>query len=58
MREVKVGLVGFGFSGATFHAPVIEAVDDFNSRFFECRQGPSFISRGECCIVYGGVVNR
>ena len=27
MREVKAGLVGFGFSGATFHAPVIEAVD-------------------------------
>ncbi|MCA0991174.1 oxidoreductase [Pseudalkalibacillus hwajinpoensis] len=27
MREVKVGLVGFGFSGATFHAPVIEAVE-------------------------------
>ncbi|WP_371017847.1 oxidoreductase [Pseudalkalibacillus sp. JSM 102089] len=26
MKEVKVGLVGFGFSGATFHAPVIESV--------------------------------
>ena len=27
MREVKVGLVGFGFSGETFHAPVIQAVE-------------------------------
>lgn len=26
MKEMKVGLVGFGFSGSTFHAPVIESV--------------------------------
>ncbi|WP_226654471.1 oxidoreductase [Pseudalkalibacillus hwajinpoensis] len=27
MREVKAGLVGFGFSGETFHAPIIHAVE-------------------------------
>ena len=27
MREMRAGLVGFGFSGATFHAPIIEAVE-------------------------------
>lgn len=27
MREVKAGLVGFGFSGMTFHAPVIQEVE-------------------------------
>lgn len=26
MRKVKVGIIGFGFSGSTFHAPVISAV--------------------------------
>ncbi|MGA9286959.1 MAG: Gfo/Idh/MocA family oxidoreductase, partial [Anaerobacillus sp.] len=27
MQTVHVGLIGFGFSGATFHAPVIRAVE-------------------------------
>ncbi|WP_089964566.1 oxidoreductase [Lihuaxuella thermophila] len=28
MNSIKIGLIGFGFSGATFHAPVIQAVRD------------------------------
>ncbi|WP_347548359.1 oxidoreductase [Pseudalkalibacillus hwajinpoensis] len=30
MKKVNIGLVGFGFSGATFHAPVIKAVEGLN----------------------------
>ncbi len=32
MRSVNVGLVGFGFSGATFHAPIVNAVQGLNLR--------------------------
>ncbi|WRU94087.1 Gfo/Idh/MocA family oxidoreductase [Priestia filamentosa] len=30
MRKVNVGLVGFGFSGATFHAPIFKDLEEFN----------------------------
>lgn len=30
MREIKVGLVGFGVSGKVFHEPIITSVDGFN----------------------------
>ncbi|PEK99018.1 oxidoreductase [Bacillus sp. AFS017336] len=29
MKKIKVGLVGYGFSGATFHAPFIKALEEF-----------------------------
>ncbi|MDM5340949.1 oxidoreductase [Fictibacillus enclensis] len=29
MSKIKVGLVGFGFSGATFHAPLISVLEEF-----------------------------
>jgi scyllo-inositol 2-dehydrogenase (NADP+) len=30
LRKVNVGLVGFGFSGATFHAPIFKDLEEFN----------------------------
>jgi len=30
MKKINVGLVGYGFSGATFHAPVISVLEEFN----------------------------
>ncbi|MBA4492962.1 oxidoreductase [Paenactinomyces guangxiensis] len=32
MNPVKVGLIGFGFSGSTFHAPIIQAINNFEIR--------------------------
>jgi scyllo-inositol 2-dehydrogenase (NADP+) len=29
MRKIKVGLVGYGLSGATFHAPLLSVLDEF-----------------------------
>ncbi|QKE72263.1 oxidoreductase [Arthrobacter citreus] len=29
MKKIKVGLVGYGFSGATFHAPFIKVLEEF-----------------------------
>jgi scyllo-inositol 2-dehydrogenase (NADP+) len=29
MRKIKVGLVGYGLSGATFHAPLLSVLEDF-----------------------------
>ncbi|MFF3022360.1 oxidoreductase [Gottfriedia sp. NPDC057948] len=29
MKKIKVGLVGYGFSGATFHAPFISVLEEF-----------------------------
>jgi scyllo-inositol 2-dehydrogenase (NADP+) len=29
MRKIKVGLVGYGFSGATFHAPLLSVLSEF-----------------------------
>lgn len=29
MRKINVGLVGYGFSGATFHAPFISVLDEY-----------------------------
>src|ERR1700730_17148022 len=29
MRKIKVGLVGYGFSGATFHAPLLSVLEEF-----------------------------
>ena len=29
MRKIKVGLVGYGLSGATFHAPLLSVVEEF-----------------------------
>ncbi|WP_077623602.1 oxidoreductase [Sediminibacillus massiliensis] len=29
MNKVKVGLIGYGFSGAVFHAPILKALDQF-----------------------------
>jgi len=29
MRKIKVGIVGYGLSGATFHAPLLSVLDEF-----------------------------
>lgn len=29
MRKIKVGIVGYGFSGATFHAPLLSVLEEF-----------------------------
>ena len=29
MRKIKVGLVGYGFSGATFHAPFLSVLKEY-----------------------------
>jgi len=29
MRKIKVGLIGYGLSGATFHAPLLSVLDEF-----------------------------
>ncbi|PFH83644.1 oxidoreductase [Bacillus sp. AFS088145] len=29
MKKIKVGLIGYGFSGATFHAPFISVLEEF-----------------------------
>jgi scyllo-inositol 2-dehydrogenase (NADP+) len=29
MEKIKVGLVGYGFSGATFHTPILQALEGF-----------------------------
>jgi scyllo-inositol 2-dehydrogenase (NADP+) len=29
MEKIKVGLVGYGFSGATFHAPLLNVLEEF-----------------------------
>ncbi|MBM7646176.1 scyllo-inositol 2-dehydrogenase (NADP+) [Scopulibacillus daqui] len=30
MEKIKVGLIGYGFSGATFHAPFLEALEEYD----------------------------
>jgi scyllo-inositol 2-dehydrogenase (NADP+) len=30
MNKVKTGLIGYGFSGATFHAPFLKALEEFD----------------------------
>ncbi|KHD86642.1 oxidoreductase [Heyndrickxia ginsengihumi] len=30
MEKIKTGLIGYGFSGATFHAPFLKALDEFD----------------------------
>ena len=42
MKPIQTGLIGFGFSGSTFHAPVIKAVPALEidkSPFFQTRSG-------------------
>lgn len=29
MRKIKVGIVGYGLSGATFHAPLLSVLEQF-----------------------------
>ncbi len=29
MRKIKVGIVGYGLSGATFHAPLLSVLGQF-----------------------------
>ncbi|MFC7391398.1 oxidoreductase [Scopulibacillus cellulosilyticus] len=29
MKKIKVGLIGYGFSGATFHAPLLEVLEEY-----------------------------
>jgi scyllo-inositol 2-dehydrogenase (NADP+) len=32
MAKIRVGLIGYGLSGATFHAPLLQSLDDFEIR--------------------------
>lgn len=29
MRKIKIGLVGYGLSGATFHVPLLNVLEEF-----------------------------